>query len=222
MGKFNNIKAILFDLDGTLFETAPELAEAVNLMLKDLEMAELKTNEIKRFIGRGAENLIKQSIEVSSKKDPTPVFTKAEKLFAHHYSLISANSLMYEGVEKSIIDLKAKDFLLGCVTNKPAIYTEALMNHSRLSDFMDIIVSGDTTEKKKPDPLPILHALNQLNIEPKDAIMVGDSVVDIEAGFEAGTYIFTVPYGYQFGESIISDKVDYAMSNFSELTQIIN
>ena len=222
MGKFNNIKAILFDLDGTLFETAPELSEAVNLMLKDLEMPELKTNEIKRFIGRGAENLIKQSIEVSSKKDPTPVFAKAEKLFAHHYSLISANSLMYEGVEKSIIDLKAKDFLLGCVTNKPAIYTEALMNNSRLSDFMDIIVSGDTTEKKKPDPLPILHALNQLNIEPKDAIMVGDSVVDIEAGFEAGTYIFTVPYGYQFGESIISDKVDYAMSNFSELTQIIN
>ena len=222
MGKFNNIKAILFDLDGTLFETAPELAEAVNLMLKDLEMAELKTNEIKRFIGRGAENLIKQSIEVSSKKDPTPIYTFAEKLFAHHYSLISANSLMYEGVEKSIIDLKAKDFLLGCVTNKPAIYTEALMNHSRLADFMDIIVSGDTTEKKKPDPLPILHALNQLNIEPKDAIMVGDSVVDIEAGFEAGTYIFTVPYGYQFGESIISDKVDYAMSNFSELTQIIN
>jgi phosphoglycolate phosphatase len=222
LGKFNNIKAILFDLDGTLFETAPELAEAVNLMLKDLEMAELKTNEIKRFIGRGAENLIKQSIEVSSKKDPPPVFAKAEKLFAHHYSLISANSLMYEGVEKSIIDLKAKDFLLGCVTNKPAIYTEALMNHSRLADFMDIIVSGDTTEKKKPDPLPILHALNQLNIEPKDAIMVGDSVVDIEAGFEAGTYIFTVPYGYQFGESIISDKVDYAMSNFSELTQIIN
>lgn len=222
MGKFNNIKAILFDLDGTLFETAPELAEAVNLMLKDLEMAELKTNEIKRFIGRGAENLIKQSIEAASKKDPTPVYADAEKLFAHHYSLISANSLMYEGVEKSIIDLKAKDFLLGCVTNKPAIYTEALMNHSRLSDFMDIIVSGDTTEKKKPDPLPILHALNQLNIEPKDAIMVGDSVVDIEAGFEAGTYIFTVPYGYQFGESIISDKVDYAMSNFSELTQIIN
>ena len=222
MGKFNNIKAILFDLDGTLFETAPELAEAVNLMLKDLEMAELKTNEIKRFIGRGAENLIKQSIEVSSKKDPTLFFANAEKLFAHHYSLISANSLMYEGVEKSIIDLKAKDFLLGCVTNKPAIYSEALMNHSKLSDFMDIIVSGDTTEKKKPDPLPILHALNQLNIEPKDAIMVGDSVVDIEAGFEAGTYIFTVPYGYQFGESIISDKVDYAMSNFSELTQIIN
>jgi len=220
--KFDNIKAILFDLDGTLFETAPEISDAVNLMLKDLEMAQLKTNEIKRFIGRGAENLIKQSIEVSSKKDPTPVFASAEKLFEHHYSLISANSLMFEGVEKAITDLKAKDFLLGCVTNKPAVYTEALMDHSRLSGFMDIIVSGDTTAKKKPDPLPILYALNQLNIEPKDAIMVGDSVVDIEAGFAAGTNIFTVPYGYQFGESIISDKVDYAMANFSELTQIIN
>ena len=222
MKKFDDIKAILFDLDGTLFETAPELSDAVNLMLKDLEMDKLKTNEIKHFIGKGTENLIKQSLRLSSKKILTPVFFKAEKLFSYHYSLISAKSLMFEGVEKVISDLKAKDFLLGCVTNKPAIYTEALMNQSRLSDFMDIIVSGDTTEKKKPDPLPILHALDQLNIGPKEAIMVGDSIVDIEAGFAAGTYIFTVPYGYQFGESIISDKVDYAMSNFSELTQIIN
>ena len=222
MEKFDNIKAILFDLDGTLFETAPELSDAVNSMLKDLEMMELKRNEIKNFIGKGAENLIKQSLRLSSKKDPTPLFTKAEKLFAHHYSLISANSLMFDGVKKAIVYLKSKDFLLGCVTNKPAIYTEALMNKSRLTDFMDVIVSGDTTKKKKPDPLPILYALDQLNIEPKDAIMVGDSIVDIEAGYAAGTYIFTVPYGYQFGESIISDRVDYAMSNFNELTRIIN
>ena len=222
MGKFSNIKAILFDLDGTLFETAAEISDAVNSMLIDLEMAQLKKNEIRSFIGKGVENLIKQSLNASSKKDPVPFFAKAEILFEHHYSLISAKSLMFDGVERAIRDLKEKGFLLGCVTNKPAIHTEALMNHSRLSNFMDIIVSGDTTKKKKPDPLPILHALNQLNIEPKDAIMVGDSVVDIEAGFEAGTYIFTVPYGYQFGESIISDKVDYAMSNFSELTQIIN
>ena len=222
MEKFSNIKAILFDLDGTLFETAHELSDAVNSMLKDLEMMELKRNEIKNFIGKGTENLIKQSLRSSTKKDPSLFFTKAEKLFAHHYSLISANSLMFEGVQKTISYLKSKDFLLGCVTNKPAIYTEALMNKSRLAEFMDIIVSGDTTKKKKPDPLPILHALNQLNIEPKDAIMVGDSIIDVEAGFAAGTNIFTVPYGYQFGESIISDKVDYAMSNFNELTQIIN
>ena len=222
MEKFSNIKAILFDLDGTLFETAHELSDAVNSMLKDLEMMELKRNEIKNFIGKGTENLIKQSLRSSTKKDPSLFFTKAEKLFAHHYSLISANSLMFEGVQKTISYLKSKDFLLGCVTNKPAIYTEALMNKSRLAEFMDIIVSGDTTKKKKPDPLPILHALNQLNIEPKDAIMVGDSIIDVEAGFAAGTNIFTVPYGYQFGESIISDRVDYAMSNFNELTQIIN
>ena len=74
MGKFDNIKAILFDLDGTLFETAPELSDAVNSMLKDLEMMELKRNEIKNFIGKGAENLIKQSLRLSSKKDPTPPF----------------------------------------------------------------------------------------------------------------------------------------------------
>ena len=96
MEKFVNIKAILFDLDGTLFETAPELSDAVNSMLKDLGMTELKRNEIKNFIGKGAENLIKQSLRLSSKKDPGPLFAKAEKLFAHHYSLISANSLMFD------------------------------------------------------------------------------------------------------------------------------
>ena len=80
MEKFSNIKAILFDLDGTLFETAPELSDSINLMLKDLKMAELEKDEIKNFIGKGAENLINQSIKFSSKKDPSLFFTKAEKL----------------------------------------------------------------------------------------------------------------------------------------------
>ncbi|MBT3827095.1 MAG: HAD-IA family hydrolase [Nitrosomonadales bacterium] len=222
MEKFSNIKAILFDLDGTLFETAPELSDSINLMLKDLKMAELEKDEIKNFIGKGAENLINQSIKFSSKKDPSLFFTKAEKLFDQHYSLHSRKSHMFDGVEKTIADLKSKGFLLGCVTNKPTHYTTALMKESRLIESMDIIVSGDTTEKKKPDPLPIQYALNQLTIGAKEAIMVGDSCVDIEAGFAAGTYIVTVPYGYQYGESIISDKVDYAMSHFKELTQIIN
>ena len=76
------------------------------------------------------------------------------------------------------------------------------MNKSGLNEYMDIIVSGDTTEKKKPDPVPIKYALNQIKIDPKDAIMVGDSCIDIEAGFAAGTFVITVPYGYQYHHSL--------------------
>ena len=222
MEKFSNIKAILFDLDGTLFQTDPELSDAINLMLSDLKMPGLKKDNIKNFIGKGAKNLIEQSLRAASKKDPSLFLKKAEQLFAKHYLKIAANSQMYEGVEKTINYLKTQGILLGCVTNKPGIYTSDLMNKSGLNEYMDIIVSGDTTEKKKPDPMPITYALNQIKIEPKDAIMVGDSCIDIEAGFAAGTFVITVPYGYQYEESIVSDKVDYALSNFSELSQIIN
>lgn len=222
MEKFSNTKAILFDLDGTLFQTDPELSDAINLMLSDLKMPGLKKDNIKNFIGKGAKNLIEQSLRAALKKDPSLFLKKAEQLFEKHYLKIAANSQMYEGVEKTINYLKTQGIILGCVTNKPSIYTSDLMHKSGLNEYMDIIVSGDTTEKKKPNPMPITYALNQIKIEPKDAIMVGDSCIDIEAGFAAGTFVITVPYGYQYEESIVSDKVDYALSNFSELSQIIN
>lgn len=220
--RFSDIKAILFDLDGTLFRTDPELSDAINLMLTDLKMPNLKKDKIKNFIGKGAKNLIDESLKAASREDLSIYSKKAEKLFIHHYSSISGNSQMYDGVEKTINYFKSQGILLGCVTNKPEIFTSNLMIQSGLSEFFDVIVSGDTTDRKKPDPLPIQYALDQIKIRPKNTIMVGDSCVDIEAGFAAGTFVVTVPYGYQYQESIVSNKVDYALSNFNELTQIIN
>ena len=220
--RFSDIKAILFDLDGTLFRTDPELSDAINLMLTDLKMPILKKDKIKNFIGKGAKNLINESLKTASQEDTSVFYKKAEKLFVHHYSTIVGNSKMYYGVENTINYFKSQGILLGCVTNKPETFTSILMIQSGLSEFFDVVVSGDTTDRKKPDPLPIQYALEKIKIRPKNTIMVGDSCVDIEAGFAAGTYVVTVPYGYQYRESILSDKVDYALSNFNELTQIIN
>tara|TARA_B100000035_G_scaffold150090_1_gene127922 strand:+ start:1645 stop:2316 length:672 start_codon:yes stop_codon:yes gene_type:complete len=220
--RFLDIKAILFDLDGTLFRTDPELSDAINLMLTDLKMPILEKDKIKNFIGKGVKNLINESLKAASKKDLSVFSKKAEKLFIHHYSAIAGNSQMYDGVENTINYFKSQGILLGCVTNKPEIFTSNLMIQSGLSEFFDVIVSGDTTDRKKPDPLPIQYALDLIKIRPKNTIMVGDSCVDIEAGFAAGTYVVTVPYGYQYQEPIVSDKVDYVLSNFNELTKIIN
>jgi phosphoglycolate phosphatase len=219
---FNNIKGIFFDLDGTLFNTAPELGFAINQMLKDLDLQCLESNIIKSFIGKGADNLVRKSISYSSKEDSKALFTEARKLFDKYYILNATQSLPYDGAEGVLRNLKNKGLSLACVTNKPEIYTHAILKESGLISYLDLVVSGDTVSKKKPDPMPLQYSCDKLELDPKQAIMVGDSCTDIEAGFSAGTYVITVPYGYQYGQSIESDKVDLAINNLNDLVPIIN
>ena len=222
MKKFNNIKGIFFDLDGTLFNTAPELSFAINQMLKDLNLQELESDLIKSFIGRGADYLIRKSILYSSQKDSKALFTEARKLFERYYFLNAAQSMPYDGVEEGLIGLKNKKLSLACVTNKPEIFTHKILEESGLISYLDLVVSGDTVSRKKPNPMPLQYSCDKLELEPKQAIMVGDSCKDIDAGFSAGTYVVTVPYGYQYGQSIESDKVDLAINNLNDLIPIIN
>ena len=222
MKKFTNIKSVFFDLDGTLFDTAPELSFATNQMLKDIDLQELESDIIKSFIGKGADNLIRKSISYSSRQDPEVLFKKARKLFDKYYILNAAQSLPYDGAEEVLMKLKKKKLSLACVTNKPEIFTHKILEESGLISYLDLVVSGDTVSRKKPDPMPLQYSCDKLELEPKEAIMVGDSYNDIEAGFSAGTYVITVPYGYQYGQSIESDKVDVAIKNLNDLVQIIN
>jgi phosphoglycolate phosphatase len=220
--KFNNIKGVFFDLDGTLFDTAPEIIFATNQMLKDLDLQELESDIIKSFIGKGADNLIRKSILYSSKEDSEALFKAARRLFDKYYILNAAQSLPYDGVEGALIKLKKKKLTLACITNKPEIFTQAILEGSGLISYLDLVVSGDTVSKKKPDAMPLQYSCETLELEPKEAIMVGDSCNDIEAGFSAGTYVVTVPYGYKYGQSIESDKVDLAIENLNDLVTIIN
>ena len=222
MKKFANIKGIFFDLDGTLFDTAPELVFATNQMLKDIDLQELESDIIKSFIGKGADNLVRKSIAYSSNQDSEILFKKARKLFDKYYILNAAQSLPYDGVEEALMKLKKKKLSLACVTNKPKIYTQAILEESGLISYLDLVVSGDTVSRKKPDPMQLQYSCEKLELEPKQAIMVGDSCNDIEAGFSAGTYVVTVPYGYQYGQSIESAKVDLAIKNLNDLVTIIN
>ena len=222
MKKFTNIKGVFFDLDGTLFDTAPELTFATNQMLKDIDLQELESDIIKSFIGKGADNLVIKSISYSSKQDSEILFKKARKLFDEYYILNAAQSLPYDGVEEALINLKKKKLSLACVTNKPEIYTQVILEESGLISYLDLVVAGDTVSRKKPDPMQLQYSCEKLELEPKQAIMVGDSFNDIEAGFSAGTYVVTVPYGYQYGQSIESAKVDLAIKNLNDLVTIIN
>jgi phosphoglycolate phosphatase len=222
LSDIENIKGIFFDLDGTLFDTAPELSDATNYMLSDLDFDKLDPLDIKNFIGRGADNLIRKSIALSSQLDPEPFFEEGKRLFHQHYIINAGFSKPYDDARDTLKKLKERNIYLGCVTNKPKIYTHQILSQSEILDFMDIVVSGDSLNKMKPDPLQIQYGCEALGLKPNQVIMVGDSSNDIEAGHAAGTYVITVPYGYNHGESINSPKVDLAIKILSDLTQVVN
>jgi phosphoglycolate phosphatase len=222
LSNIKNIKGIFFDLDGTLFDTAPELSDATNHMLADLNLNKLDPLDIRNFIGRGADNLIRKSIALSSQSDPELSFEEGRRLFHQHYIINAGYSKPYDDARDTLKKLKEKNIYLGCVTNKPKIYTHEILSQSGILDVMDIVVSGDSLNKMKPDPLQIEHGCETLGLQPNQVIMVVDSINDIEAGYAAGTYVITVPYGYNHGQSIDSPKVDLAIKTLSDLTQVIN
>ena len=219
---FHNIKGVFFDLDGTLFDTAPELIIAVQKMFQELNLPPVSAEIIKSFIGKGAENLVRKSIEQASPKDGHQFFTLGLDLFYQFYDELVDQSIPFEGAEKALSDLSLKGLKLACVTNKPKQFTDKILKKHEMHKFLHFVISGDEVERKKPDPLSIQLTCNALCIRADESIMVGDSFNDIEAGYNAGSYVVTVPYGYQSGQSIDCPKVDLAVKKLTDLVTAIN
>ena len=222
MKHFHNIKGVFFDLDGTLFETAPELVAAAQKMLQKLGLQTVSPNVIESFIGKGAENLVRKSIELSASGTSDRYLKLGMDLFYKFYDEIADQSKAYDGALDAVMQLNQKGLKLACVTNKPKHFTHKILKEHKMDQLLDFVVSGDEVEKKKPDPMPIHMTCHTLQIKPIESIMVGDSCHDIDAGYNAGTFVVTVPYGYQSGQSIKSNKVDLAVNNLTDLLTVIN
>lgn len=214
------VKLIMLDLDGTLVHTAPQIAAAANLMLADLHLPQLTSAQIESYIGEGAVMLIKRCLMGHTTKEPeTALFEQAQTLFFAHYANNVTNSKPFDGVIDGLQGLSNKGYRLACVTNKPAAFTLPLIKKAGLADFFEMVVSGDTLHKKKPDPIQLLHICAKLDVDVTDALLVGDSATDIAAAKAAGCYIVTVPYGYNQGKMIDDSQVD---ATIDDLTQLIN
>ncbi len=217
------VKAVMFDLDGTLINSAPEIASAINLMLADLNRTELPAKLVESYIGEGAAVLIKRclnsQLEISQLNDEpdAALFAQAEKLFFAHYANNVTDSKPYNGVVEGLQALLNKGLRLACVTNKPEKFTLPLLQKSGLAEFFEIVVSGDSLPKKKPDPMQLQHICAKLDIHTFETMLVGDSETDIEAAHAAGCFIVTVPYGYNQGRSIDESTVDAMIADLTEL-----
>ncbi len=206
-------RSVTFDLDGTLLDTIADLAEACRRMLEELGEPPRSPAEIHSFVGKGMAVLVERCLT----RGRTP---SAERLqagidaFKRHYAAVNGNRAgVYPGVREGLRAWQAAGLRLGVVTNKPGLFTEALLERMGLDGFFAVVVSGDTTEFKKPHPEPLRHALAILGTAPGENLHIGDSKNDIEAARAAGCPVFCVPYGYNEGKPVDSADCDALVSD---------
>jgi phosphoglycolate phosphatase len=223
MSLFQNRKAVLIDLDGTLVDSVPDLANAIDQMMLQLAMPARGIDAVTEWIGNGAGRLVKRALVNSMEGEPSEaLFQKALPLFEVAYAANNGkHSYLYDGVEVGLNYLQQQGYRLGCVTNKPIAFTLPLLEAMGIADFFDVTIGGDQVERIKPDPQPLLMAAEKLRVDPKQAVMLGDSVSDVMAARAAGMPIICVSYGYNHGQDIRSHHPDAVIDSLAQLKTLI-
>jgi len=190
----SGIKTVLFDLDGTLLDTAPDLAYALNALLEEQGRSPLSFDTIRPHVSHGATAMIRLGFGLSAE---SPSFAELRQRFLDIYAAnISRETRLFTGMEDVLSDLERRQMSWGIVTNKPAFLTEPLLVHLSLRHRAACVISGDTTANKKPHPEPMLLACRQTNSVATECVYVGDAQRDIEAGSRAGMPTLIALYGY--------------------------
>jgi phosphoglycolate phosphatase len=192
------IRAVAFDLDGTLVDTLPDLHEAGCRMLTGLGHEPLALQITRSFIGDGIEQLVRRLLREAEGTDAGDTLLEPSlREFRRHYrDVVSLHSRPYPGVVAGLQELRDHGLPLACITNKAGAFTGPLLKDLALTDNFQVIVSGDTLPRKKPDPLPLHHVADRMGIAVSELLMVGDSINDVLAARAAGSPVFCVPWGY--------------------------
>jgi phosphoglycolate phosphatase len=214
---------ILLDLDGTLIDSVPDLAFCVDAMMERLGRPPHGEAEVRKWVGNGVERLVRRALVGQLDGDPPEEdYERAYPIFIELYrESTSRHSVLYPGVREGLDYLTAEGYPLGCVTNKAAQFTEPLLRDLGIRDAFGIVISGDSLPRKKPDPLPLLHAAEHFGVRPEDALMVGDSVSDVKAARAAGFGIVCMSYGYNHGRDIREAEPDAVMDSLVELRDLL-
>ena len=218
-------KAVLIDLDGTLVDSIPDLAMAANAMRRDLGMQELPLDLLSHFVGKGMDNLIKRSL-AGSLDAPEPdadLFIRAKDAFKRHYHQLNGlHSKVYPGVIEGLQRLQAMGLHLAVVTNKPHEFTMPLLERTDLYKYFDVVVSGDSCAEKKPHPLPLFYACNELDVHEAEAVFIGDSMNDAQAAQAAQMPVLILPYGYNEGRPVEDLQVNAIIATIIEASDWIS
>jgi phosphoglycolate phosphatase len=199
----SGIRAVLFDLDGTLVDTAPDLAAALNRVLQSEGMPPLTLETIRPQVSRGGLALIQLAFSATRKE--AELEPLRQKLLDFYIDHIADESRLFEGCETMLQQLEQRTIPWGIVTNKPGWLTDPLLHRLNLDQRSAVTISADTTAQKKPHPLPLLTAAQRIDIDPQQCLYIGDDPRDVEAGNAAGMTTVIARYGY-IGENARLDE----------------
>jgi phosphoglycolate phosphatase len=210
------IRAAIIDLDGTMVDTADDFVAALNGMLARIGIDKPTTREeVVDYVGKGSENLIRSVLAVRlPHAQAVAQFDDAIAIYQSEYARINGkHSTLYPDVKAGLDAMRELGIALACVTNKPHRFAVELLAHFGIADYFKVVLGGDSLPVKKPDPLPMLTACERLDVEPREAVAIGDSENDALSGRAAGLATLTVPYGYNHGKPVQSVKSDGIVSS---------
>ena len=233
-----NIEAVIVDLDGTMIDTLGDFEVALNRMLADFSLPPVDRAFIEATVGKGSEHLIRstlahvQSSRVNQHLARTHTAQNAIKSVAlddawhsyesHYLAINGQASEVYAGIKEGLAELHARGFPLACLTNKPLAFAKPLLEAKGIDHFFSHVFGGDSFEKKKPDPLPLLKTCEALGTLPARTLMIGDSSNDAQAAHAAGCPVILMTYGYNHGQDIRSTAAHAYLDRLDALAALIS
>lgn len=218
---WNGVRAVLFDLDGTLLDSAPDLAAAANVVRRNAGMDDLPLAYYRPFVGTGARGMLR--IALGLQPDMPEFEAHREEFFQAYEGLLMQHSGLFAGVPQLVQELERQGCPWGIVTNKSERFTLPIARQEATLGRAAVVVCGDTTPHAKPHPAPLLHACERLGILPAQAIYVGDDERDMQAAHAAGMRGVAADYGYLGGvDSTAGWNPDAAIKNPLELLNLLS
>lgn len=215
----DDVQLIAFDLDGTLVDSVPDMAVAVDAAMQQLGLPAPGVSRVRHWVGNGARVLMQRAlVEAVGQTGSLARLDEAHVAFLDHYGRAPcAQTRLYPGARDALDGLRAAGLTLVLITNKPEAFIAPLLEHFDLQHHFALSLGGDSLAKCKPDPMPLLHAAETFGFAPAHCMMIGDSRHDVMAGKAAGFRTLAVPYGYNHGEPVRLSGPDGTLESLLEL-----
>ncbi|WP_456480395.1 phosphoglycolate phosphatase [Nautilia sp.] len=210
------MKLLIFDLDGTLIDSVPDLTVAINKTFNELGIDTVSEEEVRNYLGNGAKTLIERALK---NKNDTDLLQKALKTFKNHYkNNVCVKTSLYPGVKETLGKLPHKKAI---VTNKPYEFVGEILKTLGIEEHFEMYIGGESLPEKKPSPLPLLYVCKKMGFDPKNSVMIGDSKNDIISAKKAQIKSVAVNYGYNYGEDVAAFEPDIIIDDFTKLSEVL-